>query len=45
MNEAFYLIRLDDGIIVHTNSMFEKMFGYLPGEMLGKNVSIVNAPG
>ncbi len=44
MNEALYLVRMEDGIIVHTNSMFEKMFGYLPGEMLGKNVSIVNAP-
>ena len=44
MNEALFLIRMEDGIIVHTNSMFEKLFGYLPGEMLGKNVSIVNAP-
>ena len=44
MNEALYLIRMEDGIIVYTNSMFEKLFGYLPGEMLGKNVSIVNAP-
>ncbi|MBU3949738.1 MAG: PAS domain S-box protein [Proteobacteria bacterium] len=42
--EAVYLIRMEDGIIVYTNSIFEKMFGYEQGEMLGKHVSIVNAP-
>jgi PAS domain S-box-containing protein len=29
---------------VYTNEKFEKMFGYEKGEMIGKNVSIVNAP-
>lgn len=42
--EGIYLIRLSDGIIVFVNPQFERMFGYEPGEMLGKNVSIVNAP-
>ncbi len=45
ISEAIYLIRMDDGEIVYSNSQFEKMFGYGPGEMLGKHVSIVNAYG
>ncbi|KKL14632.1 hypothetical protein LCGC14_2513710, partial [marine sediment metagenome] len=39
-----YLIKLDDGTIVFTNPTFEEMFGYNPGEMIGKNVASVNAP-
>jgi len=44
LTEGIYLISMDDGRIVYTNSRFEEMFGYGPGEMLGKHVSIVNAP-
>ena len=44
MAEAVYLIRMKDGVIVYTNSIFEKMFGYEQSEMIGKHVSIVNAP-
>ncbi len=44
MSEGVYLIRMDDGTIVYTNPEFEKMFGYDPGEMIGKHVSIVNYP-
>ena len=44
MAEGVYLVRLSDGIIVETNNAFDKMFGYQRGEMIGKNVSIVNAP-
>jgi PAS domain S-box-containing protein len=44
ITEAVYLVRLDDGIIVYTNSRFEELFGYSDGEMVGKTVSIVNAP-
>ncbi len=44
MLEGVYLIRASDGIIVYTNPTFEKMFGYGHGEMIGKHVSIVNAP-
>jgi PAS domain S-box-containing protein len=42
--EAVYLVRMEDGIIVYTNSRFEELFGYSQGEMIGKHVSIVNAP-
>ena len=42
--EGVYLIRVEDGIIVYANSRFEEMFGYDPGELIGKEVSIVNAP-
>ncbi|MCK4384195.1 MAG: PAS domain S-box protein, partial [Candidatus Lokiarchaeota archaeon] len=44
MSEGVYLIKLDDGTIVYTNPAFEEMFGYNPGEMIGRDVSIVNAP-
>ena len=44
MDEGVYLIRASDGIIVYTNPAFERMFGYDPGAMIGKHVSIVNAP-
>ena len=44
MVEGVYLIGLDDVIIRYTNPKFEEMFGYGPGEMLGKHASIVNAP-
>lgn len=43
--EGIYLLRLEDGIIVYANPKFEAMFGYDPGEMIGKNVTTVNAPG
>jgi len=44
MAEGVYLIGADNGIIVYTNPKFEQMFGYGPKEMIGKHVSIVNAP-
>ncbi|MFA5099273.1 MAG: PAS domain S-box protein, partial [Candidatus Omnitrophota bacterium] len=44
MDEAVYLVRVEDGVIVYTNPRFEMMFGYSHNELLGKNVSIVNAP-
>ncbi len=43
MTEGVYLVRMD-GIIVYTNPKFEQMFGYEPGEMIGKHASIVNYP-
>jgi PAS domain S-box-containing protein len=45
MEEGVYLVGLDDVLIKYTNPKFEKMFGYKPGEMIGKHASIVNAPG
>jgi PAS domain S-box-containing protein len=44
MAEGVYLIRTSDGVIVYANEMFESMFGYDHGELVGKHVSIVNAP-
>lgn len=40
--EGICLVRAGDAVIVYTNSRFEKMFGYGPGELNGKPVSIVN---
>ena len=44
MREGIQLTRVDDGVIAYTNRYFEVMFGYDPGELVGKHVSIVNAP-
>jgi PAS domain S-box-containing protein len=42
--EGIYLIGLDDGKIKYANPRFEQMFGYDEGEMIGKDVAIINAP-
>ena len=44
VNEGIHLVRLNDGMIVYANPAFEKMLGYNSGEMIGKDVAIVNAP-
>ncbi|HYA13513.1 MAG TPA: PAS domain S-box protein [Syntrophales bacterium] len=44
MSEGVILISISDGIIVYANPKFERMFGYDPEELKGKNVSIINAP-
>jgi PAS domain-containing protein len=44
MAEGVLLVRTGNGIIVYTNLVFERMFGYEPGELLGRHVSAVNAP-
>lgn len=44
MSEGVYLIRLDDGVIAYANPKFERMFGYGPGELVGKHASVVNVP-
>jgi len=42
--EGVYLLGLDDLLIKWTNEKFARMFGYDLGEMVGKQVDIVNAP-
>lgn len=42
--EGVYLVGLDDLLIKWTNEKFTRMFGYDPGEMVGKQVDMVNAP-
>jgi len=44
MAEGVCLILARDGTIVYANPTFEKMFGYGPGEISGKHVSVINAP-
>ena len=44
MEEGVVLVRMNDAIIFYTNPKFELMFGYGPGELIGKNISLVNAP-
>ena len=43
MSEGINLVRVSDNVIVYTNSKFEEMCGYDPGEMVGKHISVVNA--
>ncbi|MEA5604529.1 PAS domain-containing protein [Nostoc sp. UHCC 0252] len=42
MAEGICLARIADGVFVYANPKFEQMFGYEPGELIGKRVSIVN---
>jgi len=44
MSQGVYLIRARDGVIIYTNPKFGEIFAYSPGEMIGKHVSVVNAP-
>ena len=44
VEEGIFLVGLDDHIIKWTNSKFEQLFGYAPGEMIGMHVDRVNAP-
>ena len=45
MAEGVHVTRLEDRTTVYTNPRFDLMFGYEPGELIGKPVSVVNAPG
>ena len=45
MAEGVLLTRISDATIIFANPPFETMFGYQKGELIGKNVSILNALG
>ena len=42
--EGISLVKASDGVIHYTNRQFELLFGYAPGELTGKHISIINAP-
>ncbi len=42
--EGIALIKVNDGTIYYTNRQFDKLFGYDPGELIGKPISVINAP-
>ncbi|HWQ65857.1 MAG TPA: PAS domain S-box protein [Methanospirillum sp.] len=42
--EGVILISVSDGLIVYANPRFEQMFGYARDELVGRPVSIINAP-
>ncbi|MGD0283644.1 MAG: PAS domain S-box protein, partial [Dissulfurispiraceae bacterium] len=44
MAEGVFLVHTGDRKFVYANQQVERMFGYDPGELIGKHVSIVNAP-
>lgn len=44
MAEGVHLLNTNSGTFIYTNPKLEQMFGYEPGEMVGRHVSIINAP-
>ncbi len=42
MAEGICVVRADNAMIAYANRKFEQMFGYDPGELEGRHVSIVN---
>jgi PAS domain S-box-containing protein len=38
------MVRAADGVIAYSNEQWEQMFGYGPGELIGRHISVVNAP-
>ena len=45
MAEGVCLVRASDGCLVFTNSRFEELFGYDPGELIDQHTGVLNAPG
>ncbi len=45
MAEGVCLVRLADDRIVFANRRFEEIFGYEMGELIGRGVDVLNAPG
>jgi PAS domain S-box-containing protein len=44
LSEGVNMVRPSDGMIIYANTMFNQMFGYNTGELIGKHISIINAP-
>lgn len=42
--EGVALVRASDGVIVYANPRLERMFGYAPGELVGRPEHVLNAP-
>ncbi|HMC04967.1 MAG TPA: PAS domain S-box protein, partial [Actinomycetota bacterium] len=45
MSEGVLLVRTGDGTIAYANGSLDAMFGYEPGELVGRPVEVLNAPG
>lgn len=43
MSDGINLVRASDGLLVYTNQNFNEMFGYVDGELIGKQVLVLNA--
>ena len=44
LEDGLCLVRASDSTILFVNPKFEKMFGYKPGEMIGKHAAAVYSP-
>ena len=44
LTEGIILVRSNDGVVFFNNPQMDHLFGYQPGELIGKYVSILNAP-
>jgi PAS domain S-box-containing protein len=45
VSDGIYLVGERDGTILRTNRELDALFGYLPGELVGRHASLLNAPG
>jgi diguanylate cyclase (GGDEF)-like protein/PAS domain S-box-containing protein len=43
LTEGIILVRISDGVIFFNNPQMDHLFGYQPGELIGRYVSILNA--
>jgi PAS domain S-box-containing protein len=43
--EGIALVRASDGVLVYVSDKWNRMFGYEPGELVGRHVSVLNASG
>ena len=44
LSEGICILGHNDGVFIYTNPIFEEMFGYNHGKMIGKHISIINTP-
>ena len=44
MAEGVFLIRAHDGVIIYANPKIDAMYGYAPGELVGEQITLLNAP-
>jgi PAS domain S-box-containing protein len=43
VSAGIYLVSASDGTIIHTNPKFDAIFGYEPGEVVGRQAAVLNA--
>lgn len=44
MAEGVNIVQADNGVFIYTNPAFDKMLGYERSELLGRHITLINAP-